>query len=59
MISDTKTAYGSQVFRQGRSRAFWLYQAKRSSFTVASLDEPAAVERPSSYPSGSVLICVT
>jgi hypothetical protein len=39
MTSLTRIAYGSRVFRQGRSRPFWLNQAKRSSSTAESLDE--------------------
>src|ERR1043166_8253751 len=39
ITSLTRIAYGSLVFRQGRSLPFWLNQAKRSSSTDESLDQ--------------------
>jgi hypothetical protein len=38
MTSLTRIAYGSRVFRQGRSRPFRLNHAKRSASTSPSLD---------------------
>ena len=42
ITSLTRIAYGYRVRRQGRSRPFWLYQAKSSSFTPTSLRERCA-----------------
>ena len=36
ITSETRIAYGSWVWRQGRSRVFWLYQAKSSSWIAWS-----------------------
>ena len=37
MTSETKIAYGSLVRRHGRSRAYWLYQAKSASCIAAEV----------------------
>jgi hypothetical protein len=50
MTSLTRIAYGSRVLRHGRSLPFWLNQAKRSSSTRRSLDEPPEPEKPENGP---------
>ena len=47
MTSLTRIAYGSRVFRQGRSLPFWLNQAKRSSSTDETLVELLNGSNPS------------
>src|ERR1051326_2323946 len=44
MISEHKSAYGSPVLRQGRSRPFAWYQARSSSCTPRSLNPLASAQ---------------
>ena len=46
MHSETRIAYGSVVLRQGRSLPFWLNQARSSSSTPLSVEQPAAAREP-------------